>query len=69
MTKLMEHPDGDFKIEYEGENELLWVSGEEDDLPRFLSLRLTPLGLIDLGQRMVKEGVAIITANPHLTNL
>ncbi len=62
MTTLMEHPDGDFKVEYEGENEALWVTGEGDQLGVLL-IRLTPLGLIDLGQRLVKEGVAILTDN------
>lgn len=60
MTTLMDHPDGDFKVKYEGEHELLWITCEKSHQ----AIHLTPIGLIDLGQRLVKEGVTILIDNP-----
>ena len=65
MSIVLSHPDGEFSISYVNQVLIVAVwneSRQDDDKSK---IQLTPLGLIDLGQKLIQEGVSRLAKDPE----
>jgi hypothetical protein len=57
MKLIMAHPDGDFVIEYGDQLLKIAIWGDNVDNDDSMEIRLTPLGLVELGNRLIQCGL------------